>query len=142
MFAFADVKRGQTDFRELEIVSAINLPLLWPTIRDRAAALPFGRRSEKIVERGKGQFDVRGGLTIHGVTKAVVLPVRLESRNSGRADKVFQFQLELSLERGDYGIVWNRALGSGGVLLGETVTVQIRLEARPMNVRPGPSTVN
>ena len=53
MFAFADVKRGQPDFREFEIVSAINLAFVRAAVRDRAAALPFGRGSEKIVERGK-----------------------------------------------------------------------------------------
>ena len=42
MFAFADVKRGQADFRELEIVSAINLAFVRAAVRDRAAALPFG----------------------------------------------------------------------------------------------------
>ena len=53
MFTFADVKRGQPDFREFEIVSAINLAFVRAAVRDRAAALPFGRGSEKIVERGK-----------------------------------------------------------------------------------------
>ena len=47
MFPFPDVKRGQADFREFEIVSAINLAFVRAAIRDRGAALPFGRGSEK-----------------------------------------------------------------------------------------------
>src|SRR5215831_4014150 len=58
MFTFADVKRGQAGFRELEIVSAINLAFVRATVWDRAAALPFGRGSEKIVERGKTKAQI------------------------------------------------------------------------------------
>src|SRR5436189_6040874 len=58
MFIFADVKRGQAGFREFEIVSAINLAFLRAAVRDRAAALPFGRGSEKIVERGKTKTQI------------------------------------------------------------------------------------
>src|SRR4029450_11242707 len=58
MFTFADVKRGQTDFREFEIVSAINLAFVRSAVRYRGAALPFGRGSEKIVERGKTKTQI------------------------------------------------------------------------------------
>src|SRR5436189_5031994 len=58
MFTFADVKRGQADFREFEIVSAINLAFVRAAVRDRAAALPFGRGSEKIVDRGKTKTQI------------------------------------------------------------------------------------
>src|SRR5216110_1903548 len=58
MFAFADVKRGQADFREFEIVSAINLAFVGAAVRDCAAALLFGRGSEKIVDRGKTKAQI------------------------------------------------------------------------------------
>src|SRR6478752_10144413 len=58
MFTFADVKRGQANFREFEIVSAINLAFVGAAIRDRAAAVLFGRGSEKIVERGKTKTQI------------------------------------------------------------------------------------
>src|SRR5712675_2005230 len=58
MFTFADVKRRQAGFRELEIVSAINLAFVRAAVRDRAATLPFSRRSEKIVDRGKTETQI------------------------------------------------------------------------------------
>ena len=58
MLTFADVKRGQTGFREFEIVSAINLAFVRAAVRDRAAALPFGCGSEKIVDRGKTKTQI------------------------------------------------------------------------------------
>src|SRR4029077_5987603 len=58
MFTFDDVKGGQADFRELEIVSAINLAFVRAAVRDRTAALLFGRGSEKIVERGKTKTQI------------------------------------------------------------------------------------
>src|SRR5207249_11024624 len=71
MFTFADVKRGQPDSREFEIVSAINLAFVRAAVRDRAAALPRGRGSEKIVERGKTTSLIlniaRVALDVHAV---------------------------------------------------------------------------
>ena len=58
MFTFADVKRGQAGFREFEIVSAINLAFVGAAVRDRTAALLFGRGSKKIVERGKTKTQI------------------------------------------------------------------------------------
>src|SRR5436190_13608955 len=58
MFAFSDVKRGQARFREFEIVSAINLAFVRAAVRNRAAALSFGRGSQKIVERGKTKTQI------------------------------------------------------------------------------------
>src|SRR5262249_57227032 len=58
MFTFADIKCGQADLREFEIVSTINFALVRATVRDRAAALPFGYGSEKIVERGKTKTHI------------------------------------------------------------------------------------
>src|SRR5215831_15183709 len=58
MLTFANVKRGQAGFREFEIVSTINLAFVRAAVRDRAAALPLGRGSEKIVERGKTKTQI------------------------------------------------------------------------------------
>ena len=39
MFTFADVKRRQADFREFEIVSAINLAFVGAAVRDRKSVV-------------------------------------------------------------------------------------------------------
>src|SRR5689334_5054252 len=51
MLTLANVKRRQTNFREFEIVRAINLTFLRPAVRDHLPALLFGRGAKKIVER-------------------------------------------------------------------------------------------
>src|SRR5512132_4090398 len=58
MFTFTDVERRQADLREFEIVSAINLAFVRAAVGDRAAALPFGRGSEKIVECRKTKTQI------------------------------------------------------------------------------------
>ena len=87
-------------------------------------------RSKRITSRGKDLYDVHGPLTLHGVTKNVVLPVRIVRTDLG-ADGVekVRFALQTTLVRQDFGIVWNKTLESGGLLLGDEVTVEIELEA-------------
>ena len=49
-----------------------------------------------------------------------------DPRGSERAG----FETAVTLNRKDFGIVWNRALDAGGVLLGDDVWVSINLETR------------
>jgi len=87
-------------------------------------------KSTKFVPKGKDQFDVTGKLTIRGVTKDVTLPVSyLGMVKDPWGNEKTGFELGLTLNRKDYGIVWNKALDSGGVLLGDEVTLNITLEA-------------
>jgi polyisoprenoid-binding protein YceI len=86
-------------------------------------------RSESIQPAGKDKYNVTGTLTLHGVSKKVTLPVTLGGQvkdpwGNTRAG----FEIETTLDRKDYGIVWNKALDSGGVMLGDDVKVAINLE--------------
>lgn len=78
----------------------------------------------------KDVYDVTGNLSMHGVTKQVTLPVTfLGFGKDGRGNSKAGFEIETTLNRKDYGIVWNRTLDEGGVLLGEDVKVTINIEA-------------
>lgn len=71
-----------------------------------------------------------GDLTIHGVTKNV----KLELENNGIATDPWGNQrvglsLEGKINRKDFGLIWNKSLEAGGVLVGETVNLDIELEA-------------
>ena len=86
-------------------------------------------KSTKIKTAGKDKYDVTGNLTMHGVTKAVTLPVTyLGSVGTGKDEK-FGFEATTTLNRKDFGIVWNKALDTGGYMLGDEVTVTINIEA-------------
>jgi polyisoprenoid-binding protein YceI len=71
-------------------------------------------------------FVLRGELTIKGVTRPITLAGEL--RGSALApDGTERIVLALSgrFERSDFGLVWNRALETGGLLVGNTVDVDL-----------------
>jgi len=88
-------------------------------------------KSTKIAPSGsKDVYNVTGNLTMHGVTRQVVLPVTFlgfakDPWGNDRAG----FEIETTLNRKDFGLNWNKALDQGGFLLGEDVKVSIALEA-------------
>ena len=84
----------------------------------------------KVTPTGKDRYDVAGSLTMHGVTREVTLPVVFlglakDPWGSERAG----FEIATTLNRKDYGIVWNQTLDTGGLLLGEDVEISINIEA-------------
>ena len=93
-------------------------------------------KSDKVVAKSKEEFDVHGQLTMHGVTKPVVLPVKLLGVGKGRRGELLGLEINTTLNRKDYGIVWNRVLDTGGLSLGEDVAVNIALEAEESAAEP------
>lgn len=84
------------------------------------------RRVEKI---GGESLRVTGDLTIHGVTREVVLDVtapgdELKDPWGGIRRGA---QATTKINRKDFGLGWNVALETGGVLVGDNVTVDIEL---------------
>ena len=87
-------------------------------------------KSTKIKTVGKDKYEVAGNLTMHGVTKPITLSVtNLGSGGTGK-DQKFGFEATTTLNRKDFGIVWNRALDTGGYMLGDDVSVSINIEAK------------
>lgn len=85
-------------------------------------------KSSKIVKAGD-TYNVTGTLTMHGVAKEITLPVTYNGQakdpwGNTRAG----FSLSTVLNRKDFGIVWNKTLDAGGLMLGEDVNVSINLE--------------
>ncbi|MBV8517423.1 MAG: YceI family protein [Acidobacteria bacterium] len=86
-------------------------------------------RSTSVAAKSKNSFDVTGDLTMHGVTKRITLPVTfLGFMKDPRGNDRGGFEIDTTLNRKDWGILWNRALDEGGALLGDDVEVQIALE--------------
>lgn len=85
-------------------------------------------KSTKIVKAGSG-YKLTGDLTIRDVTKSVTLdatlsgPVKTPWGNQARAAKVSG-----KIKRGDFGLKWNKALETGGVVVGEEVTIDVKAE--------------
>jgi len=86
-------------------------------------------QSTRITRTGPNTYDVVGNLTLHGVTKEVVCQVTYEGQNKDpwggtRAG----YTATTTLNRKDYGLMWNVALETGGVLVGDQVKVSVELE--------------
>jgi polyisoprenoid-binding protein YceI len=86
--------------------------------------------STRIERAGDNRFRVVGNLTMHGVTREVVLDA--EHRGwvkdpQGRERTAFI--ATTTLNRQDYGIKWNQVMDSGGVAIGDQVNIEIDLLA-------------
>jgi len=86
--------------------------------------------STAIKKDDKTTFTVVGDLTVRGVTKSVEIPFEY----TGSATDPFGNQrvgLEgsVTINRKDYGVNWNAALETGGVLVSEKVTLEIEVSA-------------
>jgi polyisoprenoid-binding protein YceI len=88
-------------------------------------------KSDSVKPAGKDKYNVTGTLTMHGVSKKVTLPVTFlgEGKDPWGGTRA-GFETETTLDRKAYGIVWNKAIDNGGVLLGDDVKVDINLETK------------
>jgi polyisoprenoid-binding protein YceI len=73
-------------------------------------------------------FELTGDLTIKGVTNPITIPFSFE----GAAKDPFGnlrvgFEGAVTINRKDYGITWNAALETGGVLVSDKVTLEFEL---------------
>ena len=84
------------------------------------------RRSEAA---GAGRFRVTGALTLHGVTKDVVLEVEGPSPEVRQgAMRRIGATATARINRSDFGLTWNRAIETGGVVVGDEVAITIDVE--------------
>jgi polyisoprenoid-binding protein YceI len=87
-------------------------------------------KSTKVVPAGKEKLKVTGDLTLHGVTKEVVLnvvgPTSPIKDNHGN-DKS-GVSASTTINRKDFGMTWNKAMDNGGVMLGEEIPITIEVE--------------
>jgi polyisoprenoid-binding protein YceI len=84
--------------------------------------------SKKVEKLSGSDYRVTGDLTMHGITKEIVLPVSFDGElKDPRGNIKAGFSTSVRLDRKDFGIAWNRALDNGGVLLGDEVDVTISL---------------
>ena len=82
------------------------------------------------VKRTGDELAVTGDLTIHGVTRRVTFQV--EGPSAAGRDPWGNTRIGLSatttINRKDFGLTWNTALETGGILVGENVAISLDLE--------------
>lgn len=99
-----------------------------PDFFDTAKFPQITFKSSKISKSGAA-YSLQGELTIHGVTKPVTLTATVsDSVTSPWGNQVRAVKISGKIKRGDFGLNWNKALEAGGVLVGEEVALDIKLE--------------
>lgn len=86
-------------------------------------------KSTEITPVGDDEYKIKGDLTIKDVT----LPIELDATFEGAGkdpwgNERVGFSAKGKLNRKDYGLTWNAALETGGVLVGEDVKISIEVE--------------
>jgi polyisoprenoid-binding protein YceI len=77
-----------------------------------------------------GEFKLVGELTIRDVTREVVLNAEFEGiARTPWGSEVIGFSAATEIDREDFGITWNQALETGGVMVGKKVKIEITGEA-------------
>jgi polyisoprenoid-binding protein YceI len=90
-------------------------------------------KSKTIEKAGADKYKVTGDLTMHGVTKEVVLEVEGPSKPITMGNTKAGAHATARIKRKDFGITWNKAMDGGGVVVGEDVDVTIEAEAIKKN---------
>lgn len=87
-------------------------------------------KSGRISKKADGELVVAGDLTIHGATRPVSFAV--EGLSAPAKDPWGNTRIGLSattrINRKDFGLTWNTALETGGVLVGEEVTITLEVQ--------------
>jgi len=85
-----------------------------------------------IKKKDDGEYDVTGDLTIKDVTKPVTFDVEYGGKGTNPwGQEVVAFSAESKVNRKEFGLTWNQALETGGVLVGEDIKITVELELNP-----------
>jgi polyisoprenoid-binding protein YceI len=81
-------------------------------------------------QTGDDTFELTGDLTIKGVTNPVTIPFTYEGAATDPFGNVrVGFEGAVTINRKDYGVTWNAALETGGVLVSEKITLEFEVSA-------------
>ena len=87
-------------------------------------------RSTAVAPTGENTFDVTGDLTIKGVTQEVTVPFTFEGEaNDPFGNTRLGFEGSTTINRKNFGITWNAALETGGVLVSDKVVLEFEISA-------------
>jgi polyisoprenoid-binding protein YceI len=87
-------------------------------------------KGTQVEKESDSEFKVTGNLTLHGVTKPVVLKVEdvsAEAKDPWGGTRIGA-TAKTKIKRSDYGLSWNAALETGGFMVGDDVKIEFELE--------------
>lgn len=87
-------------------------------------------KSTKIVKTDNDEYDVTGDVTINGVSRSETFAVVFEGQGKNPwGQEVAGFSGKGAINRSDYNLTYNAALETGGVLIGDKITISLEIEA-------------
>lgn len=104
--------------------------LVSPDFFDAVAFPKLTFVSTSVIATGS-DLEIAGNLTIKGVTKPIALKAMFNGIGTGMDGKrVAGFDIVGTLNRNDFGLTWNAPLEAGGVVVSETVNLEVSIEAK------------
>ena len=85
-------------------------------------------KGTSVEQMADGKYKINGNLTIRDVTKPVTFDADFNGTLQTSRGMLSAWKATLALNRFDYGLKWNKTLETGGLIVGETVTITLRLE--------------
>ena len=103
--------------------------LLSPDFFDAAQFPEIKFSATSFSKINEGEYELVGDLTLHGVTKSINLAAEYGGlMKDPWGNTKMAFSLEGKINRKDWGLNWNSALETGGVLVSEEVRLNIELQ--------------
>ena len=122
----ASIEAGTVNTQETKRDDHLKSPDFFDVVK--FPAITF--QSTSFRKAADGKYQVAGNLTIHGVTKPVVLDVdgpTPEVKDPWGNSRI-GISASTKINRADFGLTWNKALEAGGVLVGDEVAIALEIE--------------
>lgn len=95
-----------------------------------AEKFPFMVFQSTAIEPEGGAYKIRGDLTIRNITHPVVLETTLAGIVPGmQGGRLAAFEAHTRIRRADWGLNWNKAIESGGWVVGDEIRIDLDMEA-------------
>jgi polyisoprenoid-binding protein YceI len=86
--------------------------------------------SSRVTRKSDEAYEVAGTLTLRGIAREVTLPVTyLGDATDPWGNARVGFETGITINRKDYGLLWNAALETGGFLVGDDVKISVSVQA-------------
>ncbi len=123
----ASINVASVDTREPQRDAHLRSPDFFDA--ERHPEITFASRRIEADPHDRAHFALIGDLTVRGVTREIRLNVVAEGRGRDPwGGERAGFSLTGRINRKEFGLLWNQALETGGVLVGDDVTISIETE--------------
>lgn len=86
----------------------------------------------KSITKSGDDYKITGDLTIKDVTKEVTFDTEFNGKGTNPwGQEVYGFEAKTKINREEFGLTWNTALETGGVLVGKDIKISVELELNP-----------